>query len=501
MDFYDDIFPPKEISTHNALSLSLSLSSMMMDSLLGTRANDERGRLLLAPIDENEASSFNINNNTASKMFRNKCALFVASAALFALSTVGVASVSSHALFGGKSNHHRPPRLGTSKAIEKSFFEVFGRADVHRDPSSSSASIIASLGRSRHDDDDDGDDDDYESAERKTAVPLPSLGASSSSKKASNNGGPHVQYGAYKALNEVYEPVLDVPVVFIALRDNDEDLWKVRRTIETLAGETRVNYEDLAETVSVSQGIDARKWPRDIANAEYAVKDIRKLFHKKVKDGTVFASDVKDFYQLMGLLKHIDTRKADGSLDQFSIDKGLSHHVGCLYAHLYQWQWVKDQGWPIAWIMESDGNKMTNVPFWAVQTLTENMPKEADVLFLQNFMREPGFEGPHYKSVGVKGPNGAYAKIDIYKMNTRTSALSGLQSYVITQNFIKKAHNFIATYGADMVDAFTAGNMCAYKDWWNQADISKGEKPILNCFQALSKPIEVEGVKQTMVAG
>merc|ERR1711970_75258 len=120
------------MGTHNALSLSLYLSSMMMDSLLGTRANDERGRLLLAPIDENEASSFNINNNTASKMFRNKCALFVASAALFALSTVGVASISSHALFGANSNHHRPPRLGTSKAIEKSFFEVFGRADVHR---------------------------------------------------------------------------------------------------------------------------------------------------------------------------------------------------------------------------------------------------------------------------------------------------------------------------------------------------------------------------------
>ena len=474
-----------------------------MDSLLGTRAN-ERGRLLLAPIDENEASSFDVSSSSKT-LFRSKCALFVSSAALFALSTIGVASVSSHAIFGGNLP---PPRLGTSKAIEKSF-EVFGRADVHRDPSSSAS--IASLGRSRHDDDDDEiaslgrsrhDDDDDESAERKTLLPLPSLGGgASSSKKSSNNGGPHVQYGAYKALNEVYEPVLDVPVVFIALRDNDEDLWKVRRTIETLAGETRVNYEDLAETVSISQGIDARKWPRDIANAEYAVKDIRKLFHKKVKDGTVFASDVKDFYQLMGLLKHIDTRKADGSLDQFSIDKGLSHHVGCLYAHLYQWQWVKDQGWPIAWIMESDGNKMTNVPFWAVQTLTENMPKEADVLFLQNFMREPGFEGPHYKSVGVKGPNGAYAKIDIYKMNTRASALSGLQSYVITQNFIKKAHNFIATYGADMVDAFTAGNMCAYKDWWNQADISKGEKPILNCFQALSKPIEVEGVKQTMVAG
>ena len=101
----------------------------------------------------------------------------------------------------------------------------------------------------------------------------------------------------------------------------------------------------------------------------------------------------------------------------------------------------------------------------------------------------------------MRGPNGAFAKIDIYKMNTRASALSGLQSYVITQSFIKKAHNFIATYGADMVDAFTAGNMCAYKDWWNQADISKGEKPILNCFQALSKPIEVEGDRQTMVAG
>ena len=37
-----------------------------------------------------------------------------------------------------------------------------------------------------------------------------------------------MQYAAYKALNEVYEPVLDVPVVFIALRAC-EDLWKVRR--------------------------------------------------------------------------------------------------------------------------------------------------------------------------------------------------------------------------------------------------------------------------------
>ena len=108
-----------------------------------------------------------------------------------------------------------------------------------------------------------------------------------------------------------------------ALRDNDEDLWKVRRTIETLAGETRVNYEDLAETVSVSQGIDARKWPRDIANAEARGERYTEIVSQKVKDGTVFASDVKDFYQLMGLLKHIDTRKADGSLDQFSIDKGF----------------------------------------------------------------------------------------------------------------------------------------------------------------------------------
>jgi len=437
-----------------------------MDSLLGTRMN-ERDHLL-APINENESYE---QPSTSSS---SKYTLFAASAVLFALSTIGVAAVSKHALVSPSSSSAHQLGMNPVRKIERAIensFEVFSRADVHHDPSKLASSS-------------------YFDTER---TPLPTLGK--------KEDGPHVVHGAYKPLNEVYEPVLDVPVVFIALRNNDEDLWKVRRTIETLAGETRVNYEDLAETVSISQGIDAKKWPKDIANAEYAVKDIRKLFHKKVKDGTVFASDVKDFYQLMGLLKHIDTRKAYGSLDQFSLDKGLSHHVGCLYAHLYQWQWVKDQGWPIAWIMESDGNKMTNVPFWAVQTLTENMPKEADVLFLQNFMREPGFEGPHYKSVGVNGPNGAYAKIDIYKMNTRASALSGLQSYVITQSFIKKAHNFIATYGADMVDAFTAGNMCAYKDWWNQADIAKGEKPILNCFQALSKPIEVEGVKQTMVTG
>ena len=466
----------KKISTRRARGIHTTRPPPIR--AMTTKNANEREHLL-APIQEHEL--FDRQPSTSS----SKYTLFAISAALFALSTIGVAAVSKHALVTSSSSAQlgmMNPSKGfqkIEKAIENSF-EVFNRADVHHDPSNS----YNTFHQERYD----------TTTEHRT--PLPTLG-----KKASSSDGPHVVTGAYKPLNEVYEPVLDVPVVFIALRDNDEDLWKVRRTIETLAGETRVNYEDLAETVSISQGIDAKKWPKDIANAEYAVKDIRKLFHKKVKDGTVFASDVKDFYQLMGLLKHIDTRKADGTLDQFSVDRGLSHHVGCLYAHLYQWQWVKDQGWPIAWIMESDGNKMTNVPFWAVQTLTENMPKEADMLFLQNFNKEPGFEGPHFKSVGVRGPNGAFAKIDIYKMNTRASALSGLQSYVITQSFIKKAHNFIATYGADMVDAFTAGNMCAYKDWWNQADISKGEKPILNCFQALSKPIEVEGVKQTMVAG
>ena len=343
-----------------------------------TMKNANEREHLLAPIQENEPFDRQPSTSSSSS---SKYTLFAISAALFALSTIGVAAVSKHALVTSSSSAQlgmMNPSKGfqkIEKAIENSF-EVFNRADVHHDPSNI---YITPSTKNEYDTD--------ASSEHRT--PLPTLG-----KKASSSDGPHVVTGAYKPLNEVYEPVLDVPVVFIALRDNDEDLWKVRRTIETLAGETRVNYEDLAETVSISQGIDAKKWPKDIANAEYAVKDIRKLFHKKVKDGTVFASDVKDFYQLMGLLKHIDTRKADGTLDQFSLDKGLSHHVGCLYAHLYQWQWVKDQGWPIAWIMESDGNKMTNVPFWAVQTLTENMPKEADVLFFHKTLCEnPGLKG------------------------------------------------------------------------------------------------------------
>ena len=226
-----------------------------------TTKNANEREHLLAPIQENEP--FDRQPSTSS----SKYTLFAISAALFALSTIGVAAVSKHALVTSSSSAQlgmMNPSKGfqkIEKAIENSF-EVFNRADVHHDPSNS----YNTFHQERYD----------TTTEHRT--PLPTLG-----KKASSSDGPHVVTGAYKPLNEVYEPVLDVPVVFIALRDNDEDLWKVRRTIETLAGETRVNYEDLAETVSISQGIDAKKWPKDIANAEYAVKDIRKLFHKKVK--------------------------------------------------------------------------------------------------------------------------------------------------------------------------------------------------------------------------
>ena len=410
---------------------------------------------------------------------------YIASVVLFVLSALGVASTTKHGLSSHGGGLSSSMKMGLSKLGSADGGDENQQQSL--DDAGMSLIDVSDLGK-------------LSSATTKTIGGGRKKDSKAENKKTTT-ASYHVNRGNYKALNEIYQPVLDVPVVFIALKDSTSDMRKVRRTIETLAGETRIGFEDLAETVSVSQGINAQLWPKDIADAEYAVKDIRRIFHKKVKDGTAFASDVKDFHQLMGLLKHIDTRRADGALDDFAAGKSLTHHVGCLFAHLYQWQWVRDQGWPIAWIMESDGNKMTNVPFWAVQTLTENMPAEADVLFLQNFMREPGFEGPHFKSVGVTGPDGAYAKIDIYRMNHRASALSGLQSYVVTQKFIKKAQNFIATYGADMVDAFTAGNMCSYKDWWNQADLSKGEKPVLNCFQALARPIEVEGVKQTMVQG
>ena len=75
------------------------------------------------------------------------------------------------------------------KAIENSL--VFNRADVHHDPSDAYNTFTKNNTMS------DG----------QHRTPLPTLG-----KKASSSDGPHVVTGAYKPLNEVYEPVLDVPV-------------------------------------------------------------------------------------------------------------------------------------------------------------------------------------------------------------------------------------------------------------------------------------------------
>ena len=85
----------------------------------------------------------------------------------------------------------------------------------------------------------------------------------------------------------------------------------------------------------------------------------------------------------------IDLREANtGALRSERV--GLSHHIGCLFAHMKAWQNMKDLGMNKAWIMEADGllkmQEYSNIPLWAMTSVAQNLPEDADFVLLHKGM-------------------------------------------------------------------------------------------------------------------
>ena len=81
--------------------------------------------------------------------------------------------------------------------------------------------------------------------------------------------------------------------------------------------------------------------------------------------------------------------------------------------------------------------------------------------------------------------------VHLYKWN-KFNAVAGLQSYVITDRFVRKVQAYMSHSGADMIDAWLVGKMCVNgKDKeWNMRGLGEtqfmppGSKPIINCYHA-----------------
>jgi len=224
-------------------------------------------------------------------------------------------------------------------------------------------------------------------------------------------------------------------------------------------------------------GVDPLTWPRYIDEAEHAVSDIRSINARNFADGNKLAAS-KDRYwderrspqSLVGVpwLDAIDLREeGTGALSQEKI--GLSHHIGCLFAHMRAWQNMKDLGMNKAWIMESDGlmkmQEFSNIPLWAMTSVAQNLPEDADFVLLHKGMdKYCGVDGSLCAMHSTFEAKNLFDPSDREMLAFRhwpiEGSEAGLQTYIVSERFVNKMQEFLAAHGSDMIDAFLYGNLC-----------------------------------------
>ena len=292
----------------------------------------------------------------------------------------------------------------------------------------------------------------------------------SSSESASSSSSSSSSSSKSNLISALSSSKSKVPIYVIALEDRPEEFEKYE-AIRTVF-----------PTAEPTHGIDPLQWPNRIEDAQYAVKGLRSYMqtHKSdpalvdflkvrqepfVPSGLSYGKeddippginwiDQFDNFREHPWLMAIDHRESDGKLTEEEV--GRAHHIGCLFAHLYQWQLMLDRGEKKALIFESDAPRiMEAIPFWASEQVAEHAPVDTDILLIraQHVGEKP--PGPLATTFIATNPNDSSEKqtINIHKYKS-AGAGAGLEAYVVSSNFAKKAQAYLARHGADMIDGY-----------------------------------------------
>ena len=283
---------------------------------------------------------------------------------------------------------------------------------------------------------------------------------------------------------------------FASGEDLDKTMWE--RTQERLKDIPLIHAEK-------SPGVDPKGWPQtSLEEAKYAI-GFAHLFWNIHQNDPLYADLPPERRTVAALpwVGEFDKRDQNGYFRAES--QGLSHHYGCLYAHLYQWQKMKDQGLKKALILESDGLTLTRVPLETIPSIAKQMPGDADFVTLQLYPYEPA--GVERRNVEIKDPiSGEHKTYSFDKLNYHPQqGYAGLASYIATDTFVEKIHHFLALHGADMIDGYILNKLCttsynneeAKNIAWTMYDMQKYTHPfdpqnptptILNCYKAVADP-------------
>ena len=277
------------------------------------------------------------------------------------------------------------------------------------------------------------------------------------------------------ALEQMMRHAWTAPTYIITL-GTAKDSEKIGPALRAL---TKTQGSDaVLRNVRATPGIDVSKWPAKLDHAEYAVSGVSRL--------------TKQPGSLEGLrgLPWIDLLlRRDGRTGKIEDPHyvEIQHHIGCLYAHMLQWQLAADNGNKDTFVFEADGLETSNLMHVSLSSLGDvqhNAPEDYDIIF---FTHRPGIAGK--KIDQFKDALGHV--VEIYEWKDPSVGPAGLSGYMISDRFVRKILPFMAANGADMVDAWIEGHLCKplkEGDWTYflpNYGVKVGES-LLNCYQAAS---------------
>ena len=118
----------------------------------------------------------------------------------------------------------------------------------------------------------------------------------------------------------------------------------------------------------------------------------------------------------------------------------LSHHIGCLFAHMHDWQMSFDARYEHTIIFEADAidPSLLGMELSGIQSVVDHAPEEYDLIFLT--AREP--RGKLAKTFSDPLGN----KLKMYHL-TDANEEAGLSSYIVSSRFYKKMRRYVVDHG------------------------------------------------------
>lgn len=271
--------------------------------------------------------------------------------------------------------------------------------------------------------------------------------------------------------------ILSTPTYIVAMEESTKDARRVAEMLEKLV--TFHGPDAVKDHVHITPGINIAAWPKKIELAEYAIKEIMK---KKTKEQI----------STLTWLETYTNRDKKGRVPERAKEFPLSHHIGCLWAHLYDWQMSADAGYPATVVFESDAvdPSLLGVELSTIQTVVNHAPKDFDLIFLTKRSQKGG-------KLASKFEDALGNELKLYHL-TEPNEEAGLSSYIISDTFHKKMVHYMMEHGADMVDAWLSAKLCVkpafdkhgkFVGWEENAG---GEYRYLSCYHVVQEGFRSE---------